>query len=77
MPNGRIALFNGQTNRDMRVLTQTLPALAKGSLLFRLAIPETFSSVFRWAFMSTLPEAHGAGNPAGRFRCKSCDVGAD
>ena len=40
MPNGRIALFNGQTNRDMRVLTQTLPALAKGSLPLRLAIPE-------------------------------------
>jgi hypothetical protein len=31
----------------MMVLTQILPALAKGSLPFRLAIPETFSSVFR------------------------------
>ena len=45
----------------MRVLTQTLPALTKGSLPFRLAIPETFSSVFRWALMSTLPEALVAG----------------
>jgi hypothetical protein len=59
----------------MSMLKQTLPALVKGSLPFRLAIPETFSSVFRWVFISTLPEAHAAGCPAGRFRCKSCDPG--
>ena len=57
----------------MRVLTQTLAALSKGSLAFRLAIPETFSSVFGWVFMSTLPEARAAECLAGRFRCKSCD----
>ena len=57
----------------MRVLTQTLPALIKVNLPFRLAIPETFIIVFRWAFMSTLPEVLAAGCPAGRFRCKSCD----
>jgi hypothetical protein len=33
-------------SRDMSELALILPALAKGSLPFRLAIPETFSSVF-------------------------------
>ena len=58
---------------DKSGLAQTFPALTKGILPFRLAIPETFISVFRWALMSTLPEARAARCPAGRFRCKSCD----
>ena len=73
MLNSRKALLNGQTNRDMRVLAQTLPALSKASLAFRLAIPETFSSVIKWAFMNTLPEARAAECPARKFRCKPCD----
>lgn len=62
-----------QTCGGLSVFPLNVPSLVKVWVWFRLVIPETFSSFFKWVFMNTLPAARVVGCQAGKFRCKSCD----